>query len=132
MTACGRVKCPNAPGYEAYRGEKTHPGLWPWHAAIFRYGGTKKGQKHPVYICGGSLIRNGVVLTAAHCIADLRRNKAFPVEEFVVIIGALSGYYNENIKPACYGDDDDDEDACIVDMGYDRVQINNVSISKKN
>lgn len=36
-------------------------GISPWHAAIFR---------HDQYICGGTMIKQNTILTAAHCLVD--------------------------------------------------------------
>ena len=40
-------------------GKDSHPGEWPWHVALYF-----SGQ----YFCGGSLISDTFVLTAAHCV----------------------------------------------------------------
>ena len=56
--------------YEDYgqyiiNGEKAKPGAWPWHVQIFHYGD---------HICGGSIISDRWILTAAHCLQLVRRN----------------------------------------------------------
>jgi hypothetical protein len=40
-------------------GKDAHPGEWPWHVALYF-----SGQ----YFCGGTLISDTFVLTAAHCV----------------------------------------------------------------
>ncbi|XP_062551185.1 transmembrane protease serine 9-like [Armigeres subalbatus] len=43
-------------------GQSTWPGQFPWHAALFRTKGL--GSE---YICGGFIVTDRIVLTAAHC-----------------------------------------------------------------
>lgn len=44
-------------------GRETTPAKWPWHVALFYQEGFNLAYK-----CGGSIIRDNVVLTAAHCV----------------------------------------------------------------
>lgn len=44
-------------------GHETTPARWPWHAALFYQESFKLAYK-----CGGSIIRDNVVLSAAHCV----------------------------------------------------------------
>lgn len=46
-------------------GENARPGAWPWHVQIFHYG---------EHICGGSIISEQWILTAAHCLQLVRHN----------------------------------------------------------
>ncbi|KAL4007316.1 hypothetical protein ACER0C_001168 [Sarotherodon galilaeus] len=52
QSACGR----------AASGQDARPGSWPWHAMVVTFGPYGYNQ------CGGSLITNQWILTAAHCI----------------------------------------------------------------
>lgn len=45
------------------QGRETPPARWPWHAALFY-----QENFSLAYKCGGSIIRDNVVLTAAHCV----------------------------------------------------------------
>ncbi|XP_069014899.1 serine protease 27-like, partial [Embiotoca jacksoni] len=53
-----------------FGGEDASEGSWPWQVALYMYGS---------FSCGGSLINDQWVLTAAHCITrdDLQRSKIF-------------------------------------------------------
>ncbi|XP_050356545.1 chymotrypsin-C-like isoform X3 [Nymphalis io] len=57
---CGRRKGPNQ---LITNGFLSKPGDWPWHVALFRI-----ERATLKYICGGTLISNIYVLTAAHCV----------------------------------------------------------------
>ncbi|XP_058457354.1 proclotting enzyme-like [Malaya genurostris] len=46
-------------------GYSTYPGEFPWHSAIFMVAGFKKS-----YICGGTLVNELSIVTAAHCVTD--------------------------------------------------------------
>ncbi|XP_045181242.2 uncharacterized protein LOC123540352 isoform X3 [Mercenaria mercenaria] len=46
-------------------GEDADPGEWPWHVALY-FGGQ--------YFCGGTLISDTFVLTAAHCVEKFNRD----------------------------------------------------------
>ncbi|XP_058456820.1 phenoloxidase-activating enzyme-like [Malaya genurostris] len=73
-----------------YKGNAALEADWPWHAAIFQ----KQNNGGEDYICGGSVISENFVLTAAHCTVSFRmplsadnflvklglHNKSFPSE----------------------------------------------------
>ncbi len=72
-------------------GVPSNRSLIPWHAALF----IQTGNDNWTYLCGGSLIRNQVVLTAAHCLT-LDQGRVSEVERFRVILGAVSSIFSEN------------------------------------
>lgn len=74
-------------------GVATNITSWPWHVAIFQ-----KVESEFYYICGGSIIRNGIVLTAAHCVSapDGTPYKN-PKRLYKIIAGAISSNYSENL-----------------------------------
>ncbi|XP_060565192.1 uncharacterized protein LOC132724366 isoform X3 [Ruditapes philippinarum] len=49
-------------------GKDAHPGEWPWHVALYF-----SGQ----YFCGGTLISDTFVLTAAHCVEKFIRDFSY-------------------------------------------------------
>ncbi|KAJ6642105.1 Chymotrypsin-C, partial [Pseudolycoriella hygida] len=77
---CGKVKLMR----EVVRnGNRTVRGEWPFIAALF--------EVDPVqYICGGTLISNKHVLTAAHCIEKKYTSDKLPPERLEVRLGAFN------------------------------------------
>uniref|UniRef100_A0A182Q050 Peptidase S1 domain-containing protein n=1 Tax=Anopheles farauti TaxID=69004 RepID=A0A182Q050_9DIPT len=61
---------------ESIRGE------FPWHVAIYQI-----EYRIPVYSCGGSLISNRFLLTAAHCVVNANNGYALGAENFMLQLG---------------------------------------------
>ncbi|XP_040170638.1 uncharacterized protein LOC120904598 [Anopheles arabiensis] len=59
--ACGRRKVKSL--YLIHNGIDAKAGHWPWHVALFH---RKDGQYE--YACGGSILDENTILTAAHCV----------------------------------------------------------------
>ncbi|CAG9792313.1 unnamed protein product [Diatraea saccharalis] len=79
--SCGRRKIQHTE--LIVNGQSTKPGDWPWHAAIYRL------EKFKIdYICGGTLLNNIFVLTAAHCVTS-RGSPVLPETRNVIL-----GKYN--------------------------------------
>ncbi|XP_053664317.1 serine protease 53-like [Anopheles marshallii] len=55
------------------KGIKAEPGDWPWHVALFAREKTAK----PEYKCGGSIISENFILSAAHCIQEPNPERYF-------------------------------------------------------
>ncbi|XP_050074273.1 serine protease 53-like [Anopheles maculipalpis] len=56
------------------KGIKAERGDWPWHAALFARG---KKTARPEYKCGGSIISENFILSAAHCIEEPNPERYF-------------------------------------------------------
>lgn len=61
-------------------GTTTEPNEWPWMASLFY-----KPKNN--FICGGSIISEHHVLTAAHCVTRKKRKKVLPASEVLVYLG---------------------------------------------
>uniref|UniRef100_A0A182W2C8 Peptidase S1 domain-containing protein n=1 Tax=Anopheles minimus TaxID=112268 RepID=A0A182W2C8_9DIPT len=67
-TDCGKRKINKVP--LIVNGVRSVAGEWPWHAAIFAV--SKRSRE---YLCGGTLISQRYILTAASCVADWHHRK---------------------------------------------------------
>ncbi|MEM7125928.1 MAG: trypsin-like serine protease [Chloroflexota bacterium] len=66
-----------AQGLTIVGGQEAVEGAWPWQAAIYLL----RPIGDPLYFCGGSLIESEWILTAAHCVEDLR------ADDLLIILG---------------------------------------------
>uniref|UniRef100_A0A182M071 Peptidase S1 domain-containing protein n=1 Tax=Anopheles culicifacies TaxID=139723 RepID=A0A182M071_9DIPT len=75
--SCGRRKVKN---FLIVNGNKAKDGYWPWHAAIFHNNG-----RSFLNVCGGTILDQNTVLTAAHCL--MLPNGIIALERLVVQVG---------------------------------------------
>uniref|UniRef100_A0A182PAX3 Peptidase S1 domain-containing protein n=1 Tax=Anopheles epiroticus TaxID=199890 RepID=A0A182PAX3_9DIPT len=75
-TDCGKRKITTRP--LIVNGVRSVAGEWPWHAAVFAV-----GKRSREYRCGGTLVSQRYILTAASCAADWHHRK----RPFVVQLG---------------------------------------------
>lgn len=73
VSGCGQV--PNQ--LRIVGGSEAQPGAWPWASVV----GERRGSNGIRVVCGGSLINERTVLTAAHC------NRALPGTRTIVRLG---------------------------------------------
>ncbi|XP_078577347.1 trypsin-like [Branchiostoma floridae x Branchiostoma japonicum] len=101
---CGR---PTISGQHAriMGGVEAVQGSWPWQVSLKLYGG---------HVCGGTLLARDWVVTAAHCVADLRS-----LESLLVSLG--SHHRTEKDSPQ----QDIGVTKVIVHEGYDATSSNN-------
>ncbi|XP_049298154.1 uncharacterized protein LOC125771511 [Anopheles funestus] len=78
--ACGKRRVKTI--HLIHKGVDAKPGHWPWHAAIFH---RVRGKLE--YACGGSIIDEETILTAAHCV--FLENGPIPENRILVRVGAL-------------------------------------------
>ncbi|XP_062537945.1 uncharacterized protein LOC134206267 [Armigeres subalbatus] len=67
-------------------GWKAEEGEWPWHVAIFH----KQPREKLRYQCGGSLLNEKHLLTAAHCVVNRKNRRPMPVAIFELHLGQQS------------------------------------------
>ncbi|XP_055531960.1 polyserase-2-like [Wyeomyia smithii] len=82
--SCGQRQL-TAQGY-IFGGKAALEANWPWHAAIYR-----KLAKGEEYICGGTIISENFVLTAAHCTVSFR--SPLSADNFLVKLGLHNRSY---------------------------------------
>ncbi|XP_053687417.1 transmembrane protease serine 9-like [Sabethes cyaneus] len=63
-------------------GQDTAPGDWPWHAAIYH----RKGRSVD-YACGGTIISEQYILTAAHCVMNVANSFQLAPNRIFVRLG---------------------------------------------
>ncbi|XP_070508952.1 uncharacterized protein [Chironomus tepperi] len=67
----------------AIGGTKTPRGAYPWNVALLHKETTGQTQ----YFCGGSLVSNKTVVTAAHCILGKNNETDFKAHQIIVVVG---------------------------------------------
>ncbi|VEN42173.1 unnamed protein product [Callosobruchus maculatus] len=77
---CGTVAARPSPLISS--GQGTIPGQWPWHAALYHSKGLQL-----VYTCGGTLISQQHIVTAAHCVAKPRSTKPVDTNNLIIYLG---------------------------------------------
>jgi len=68
---CGRPTLDTAITPYIVHGTDAPQGRWPWQVAILKDGS---------FICGGSLVDDVHVVTAAHCIESVRRDSLYIIQ----------------------------------------------------
>ena len=66
---------------------KTRRGAWPWMTAIYRL-----QRNSPVFLCGGSIIGDCWILTAAHCLKDYKK------ENLLVVVGEHERFVDDRTE----------------------------------
>lgn len=75
-------------------GYTTNPGEFPWHAALFMLSGFQKS-----YICGGSLVNELSIVTAAHCVVDSSTNQVLSPASLYVQLGKFKlNLYGDTVQ----------------------------------
>ncbi|XP_055624213.1 transmembrane protease serine 9-like [Toxorhynchites rutilus septentrionalis] len=66
------------------QGSDTVAGEWPWHVAIYQ-----SSRRETKYVCGGTLISEQFVLTAAHCVTSKENGYQLAAGRLFVRLGVL-------------------------------------------
>lgn len=66
-------------------GEETYNGQFPWHTALYL---SSPGQLK--YICGGSLVKLNLVITAAHCVTHQSTKRPINTENLLIYAGKFN------------------------------------------
>ena len=67
---------------------------FPWHASLYRQRGFA-GPK--LYLCGGTIIRPNLIVTAAHCVYDEGTKTVSNPREYYVMTGNVFRDYDSNL-----------------------------------
>ncbi|XP_050308708.1 serine protease gd-like [Anthonomus grandis grandis] len=78
---CGTISIQRATPLISH-GENTVPGQWPWHTALYL-----ENNKDTEYICGGTLVSDKHVITAAHCVTKTRTNVPVQPNRLIMYFG---------------------------------------------
>ncbi|XP_075219545.1 uncharacterized protein LOC142323596 [Lycorma delicatula] len=76
-----------APAPLITNGQNTSRGQWPWHIALYKIEGI-----HLTYVCGGTLVTETAVITAAHCVTKKILDRPVDPDTLVVYLGKYHLY----------------------------------------
>merc|ERR1712130_610859 len=105
LEAAGECSCGAKKGSKIVGGEEASPGEWPW-IVVFSFGATDGSQAGG---CGGTLIADRWVVTAAHCVEDT------DADSISVVIG------EHTIRSDYYVSDDDDYDDVRKNLELEKI-----------
>ncbi|XP_064604948.1 clotting factor C-like [Liolophura sinensis] len=104
VPVCG--KSAGARNIKIIRGEVSRQGAYPWQAMLAQplLGGESYG------VCGGALINEDWVITAAHCVTERESTTVLPLSDIKIYLGK---YYRDNAK-------DDDQ---VQEFAISRIEV---------
>ncbi|EAA03610.4 AGAP010635-PA [Anopheles gambiae str. PEST] len=73
-------------------GYSTHPGDWPWHAALYHRGFNSRDFE---YACGSTIVHRYLVITAAHCVTFATSRRKIPSDNMQLRLGRFNLMNNE-------------------------------------
>ncbi|KAL0111933.1 hypothetical protein PUN28_013265 [Cardiocondyla obscurior] len=78
-------------------GFESEAGVFPWHVGVYA---VKRRRDEYEQICGGTLISNNLVVSAAHCFYDESYNKLYEASKYAVAAGKHRRDWNAREKYA--------------------------------
>lgn len=86
---CGKIPTPTTP--LIVNGTRPDITEFPWHATLYM-AETPDARKE--FICGATIIKDNLLITAAHCIYDETNRKAYEPDKFYIATGNVFQDYD--------------------------------------
>lgn len=67
---------------------------FPWHATLYK-SETPDGDKK--FICGATIIRSDLLITAAYCVFEKSANQVEDQEKFIIVTGNMVQAFNSDL-----------------------------------
>nr|XP_029732118.1 phenoloxidase-activating factor 1-like [Aedes albopictus] len=101
----------------SFKGTPSRKGQFPWAVPLFHRNSTSGLE----YFCGGTIVTNRHILTAAHCVMNKRPQKilAIPGKHSISDTSATNGAVHANVQQIVCHEDYDSDSEHLVDQDAD-------------